>query len=590
MKWAALMLPDMRTYIRHMSTIPPLRLAAGVAGVILAITGTLAAVGYGLGPTVVKRIHGGEGSGALSEVRIVSGRNQVPIDVYFDWLYFALDWIVSVGVAWALAALLTGFLLRRREEGLGWPERQTTTAMMLAAAVALVTVATVVLQRFPNSADEYAYLFQAETLAQGRLWNEPTPLPEHFSFIHIAQQDGKWVSRFPPGWPAMLAVFVWAGIPTWLLNPLLALGVLGVVVLLFKELEMRHATPVAIAALVSSPFFLFNGASYFCHMSCLAFLVVATWLAVRYRKNHRVWEAVGVGLALGIAFTIRYFTAILVGLPLLVYLAAGDPRRTLRTILAVVSGAASPLALMLAYQGAITGSPLLLVTQWIDPTEGLGFVKGHTPARAVEAIVLQLGRLVIWASPALLVLLVGVACSKERRPWVWMAATTFVACLVGHTLYHNLGGNQYGPRFYFEGWALATLGVVAWAFRDPASTAQRLPRFVVIFGILAGAFVFPILARYEHRVVAERMDLQDQVQQADLGRAVVIVSDGTGVARAMPPYDLTRNGTSLDGKVLYVLDLDTDTPERLHAHFPDRDIYRYRRRRDQVNGTLERAR
>jgi hypothetical protein len=318
----------------------------------------------------------------------------------------------------------------------------------------------------------------------------------------------------------MLAVFVWAGIPTWLLNPLLAL---------------------------------------------------------RYRKDHRVWEAVGVGLALGSAFTIRYFTTILVGLPLLVYLVAGDPRRTLRTSLAVAAGAASPLALMLAYQGAITGSPLLLVTQWIDPTEGLGFVKGHTPARAVEAIVLQLGRLVIWASPALLV---GVACSKERRPWVWMAATTFVACVVGHTLYYNLDGNQYGPRFYFEGWALATLGMVAWAFRDPASTAQRLPRFVVIFGALAGAFVLPMLARHEHRIVAERMDLQDRVEQAELGRAVVIVSDGTGVARAMPPYDLTRNGTSVDGEVLSVLDLGADTPERLYARFPDRDIYRYRRRCD----------
>lgn len=567
-----------------------MRLATGVAGAILAITGGLAAIGYLLGPSVVGWIYGGEATEALGDIRVVSGRNHVPIEVYFDWLYFVLEWIVRVGLAWALAALLAGFVLRRREAGLTWPQRQMTTAIVLTAAGALVTIAVLVLQRFPNSADEYAYLFQAETLSQGRLWNEATPLPEHFAFIHLAVRDGKWVSRFPPGWPAMLAVFVWAGIPTWLLNPLLALGTLGVVVLLFKELEMRHATPVAIGALVSSPFFLFNGASYFSHTSCLAFLVVATWLAVRYRNHGRVWEAVGIGLALGVAFAIRYFTAILVGLPLLVYAAAGEPRRILRTILAVFAGALPPLALILAYQGAITGNPLLPVTQWIDPAEGLGLTKGHTLARAIEAALLRLGLLVVWASPALLVLLVGLACSKERRPWVWMAATTFLACLVGHTLYFNLGGNQYGPRFYFEGWAIATLGMVAWAFRKPSSTAQRLPRFVLTSGMLTGAILLPMLARQEHRVVVERMDLQHRVEQAELSRAVVIVTDGTGVARAMPPYDLTRNGTSVDGEVLYVLDLGPSTAERLHAHFPDRDLYRYKRSHDQVDGRLERVR
>lgn len=583
------MVAGLRIRIERLSLVPPVRLGVGVAGVILVITGTLAAIGYMLGPSIVPRIYHGELLGPVGEIRIVSGRDQVPLEVYFDWLYFALNWIVVVGIAWALAALVTGFLLRRREEGHGWPEQKATVAIVLVAAVGLAALATVVLQRFPNSADEYAYLFQAETLAQGRLWNEPTPLPEHFSFVHIAQQDGKWLSRFPPGWPAMLAVFVWAGIPTWLLNPLLGLGVLGVVVLLFRELDVRHATPIAVAAMVSSPFFLFNGASYFCHMSCLACVIVAAWLAVRYRKNQLLWEAAGVGLALGMAFTIRYFTTVLVGIPLLVYLAVGQPRRILRTILAVAAGAALPLALMLAYHGTITDSPWLLVTRWIDPTEGLGFIKGHTPARAVEAMFLHLGRLMIWASPALLVLLISIACSRKCQPWVWMACATFATSLLGYTLYYNLGGNQYGPRFYFEGWALATLGVVVWAFREPAPAAQRLPRFVVIFGLLAGAFVFPMLAYREYRVVAERMDLQRCVEHAELDNVVVIVSDGTGVTRGMPPYDLTRNGTSLDDDVLYVLDLGADTPGLIHAHFPDRDIYRYRRQHDQVNGTLERV-
>ncbi len=34
-----------------------------------------------------------------------------------------------------------------------------------------------VLQEFPNSADEYAYVFQADTLRAGRLWNPTLARP-----------------------------------------------------------------------------------------------------------------------------------------------------------------------------------------------------------------------------------------------------------------------------------------------------------------------------------------------------------------------------------------------------------------------------
>ena len=54
-----------------------------------------------------------------------------------------------------------------------------------------------VLQEFPNSADEYAYVFQADTFGAGRLWN-PTlarPLQEFFQFNHVAQRDGKWLQK-----------------------------------------------------------------------------------------------------------------------------------------------------------------------------------------------------------------------------------------------------------------------------------------------------------------------------------------------------------------------------------------------------------
>lgn len=573
---------------KRLQNLPPVRLGIWIALVILLTTGVLAAIGCLLGPPVVEGLYHGDLPGPLREIRIASGRNKEPIAVYYDWLYFSLHWIVGAGIAWAGAALVTGFVLKRRESGKPLPARQATASVIALCAVALLIIATLVLERFPNSADEYAYLFQAETLSHGQLWNEATPLPDHFRLIHIAQRDGKWVSRFPPGWPAMLSALAWARIPMWLLNPSMGLVVLGLAVLLFTELGLKRAAPIAVAALATSPFFLFNAASYFNHVSCLAFLMVAAWLATRYRKNGATSEALGVGLALGIAFTIRYYTAALVAVPLLIYLVSAQPHRHARAVVFVCLGGALPVALLLAYQAAITGSPWLMVTRWVDPTEGLGFVKGHTPARAVEALILHLGRLVVWASPALLFLLAGIAWSRKASVWVWVTVGAFVACLLGHAFYYNIGGNQYGPRFYFEGWALATLGAVAWAFQDQSVTAQRLPRFAVLFAVFAGVFTLPLHAYHEHRVVEERLDLERLVEREELEDAIVIVSDGTGVARRMPPYDLTRNGTALDGEILYVLDLGADTPRQLRAHFPKRQLFRYRRAPDEVHGNLTR--
>ncbi len=580
---------ELERFVKRLQSLPAVRLGIWIAIVLLCATAALSAIGYLLGPPVVERLYHGKLPGPLSEIRIVSGRNKEPIEVYYEWLYFAVHWIMGLGAAWVVAALATGFVLKRREEGKVLPVRAATAGVITLSALLLLFVALAVLHRFPNSADEYAYLFQAETFANGQLWNDPTPLPDHFRVIHIAQRDGKWVSRFPPGWPAMLSAFAWAGIPMWSLNPLLGLLVLCLAALIFVELGMQRVTSIAVAAIATSPFFLFNAASYFSHVSCLACLMVAAWLATRYRRNGAPWEAFGVGLALGIACTIRYYTGALVAIPLLVYLVGAQPNRLRRAALCVGLGGAVPLSLMLAYQAAVTGSPWLMVTRWFDPMEGIGFVKGHTPARALEALLLHFGRLVVWASPALLVLLAGIAWSRKAGPWVWAAVAAFVACVVGHGFYYNIGGNQYGPRFYFEGWALAMLGGVAWAFRDPSPTAQRLPRFAALFAVFAGAFTIPLHVYYEHRVVEERLDLERLVEREGLRGAIVILSNGTGVARPMPPYDLTRNGISPDGEILYVLDVDDDTPDRLREHFPERELFRYRRAAREVHGKLTRV-
>ena len=51
--------------------------------------------------------------------------------------------------------------------------------------------------------------------------------PEFFQVFWMTIRDGKWMSQYDPGWPALLALANLIHLPAWLVNPLLsALSVL----------------------------------------------------------------------------------------------------------------------------------------------------------------------------------------------------------------------------------------------------------------------------------------------------------------------------------------------------------------------------
>jgi hypothetical protein len=156
--------------------------------------------------------------------------------------------------------------------GAGLPGRTTewltrhyrTSLLVLVVFVALgLAGAVAALRALPNSGDEYNYLFEAATFQAGRLWNPLPPVDYVFSFFHIAEKEGKWLSLFFPGWPLILAGVTGLHLPSFVASPALALLLL----LVFARLTSLLAGPAAAllgAALMSCcPFFLFNGASYF---------------------------------------------------------------------------------------------------------------------------------------------------------------------------------------------------------------------------------------------------------------------------------------------------------------------------------------
>src|ERR1700674_4954973 len=99
----------------------------------------------------------------------------------------------------------------------------------LCAALLLVAGALLCMQTFasgkwgarPSTEDEFVYLFQAKTLAAGRLTYPSPPLPEFFEAAHVLVVP-RFAAKYLPGHAAVLAPFEALG-GAWL-APCLLLG------------------------------------------------------------------------------------------------------------------------------------------------------------------------------------------------------------------------------------------------------------------------------------------------------------------------------------------------------------------------------
>src|SRR5262249_28842089 len=136
--------------------------------------------------------------------------------------------LTSAGLAVALTILLcskkTNVILTNTRRVFS---RIENSFAICAVCIALLTcissllISKIVLKTFPNSGDEFAYLFQSQTFLHGRIWNDPPPISGIFSPFHIIETTDIWAGKFPPGWPLIIALFSSIGVKAWIVNPAL---------------------------------------------------------------------------------------------------------------------------------------------------------------------------------------------------------------------------------------------------------------------------------------------------------------------------------------------------------------------------------
>jgi hypothetical protein len=509
---------------------------------------------------------------------------------YADMVGFLVGegvWIVILIIATVYFSLYGNLLERihRLESAMLANRRRTMWAIIISFVIVTVLVATAALEQFPNSADEYVYLFQAQQLSEGNLWSDVHPVPDFFEFHHLAQKDGKWVGRFPPGWPVLLSLAYVINIPPFLINTLI--GWIAAVVL-FRLVRRIYDERIALwstIAMVFSSYFIFNAATYFSHMASLLEGLLFVYLAYRYLQNEKIIYAFAAGIFLGMLVMTRQLTAVIFLLPFVVYYFYKLKLRALGPLALMAVGALPFVAFFLWYNYKITGDPLVPVTMWTNADEALGFVKGHTPVKGAKFTFKRLAMFFYWASPSLLLLYFFylVLRAKEfKKILLHPEDYIFLLLIVGYFFYYHSGGNQYGPRFYLEGFPFLVIFVVAKTLR----TNHHWFKVFLFAGIIFNVVRIPFIAYREHRIIEERKDIYAQVERKNITNAVVFISSQTGVMRPMPVEDLNRNNHYYRNDVIYARDLGKENVRLMDHYRGSKDFYLYRRKPDVVEGEL----
>jgi 4-amino-4-deoxy-L-arabinose transferase-like glycosyltransferase len=169
--------------------------------------------------------------------------------------------------------------------------------------------------RLPHLEDEVAYLWQAKLFAGGHMSiTSPEPRQSYWQPF-IVDHEGRRFSKYPPGWPLLLAAGVLIGQP-WVINGFLAMLIIALATRVAREVYDANTGLVAALLTATSPMMLLLNGSLMAHTAATFWgmlLTLACW-RIHRRKAPRQWAAAG-GIALGMVASTRPLTAVGLALP-----------------------------------------------------------------------------------------------------------------------------------------------------------------------------------------------------------------------------------------------------------------------------------
>lgn len=493
-----------------------------------------------------------------------------------------------------------------------------------------------ILHSFLSSADEHSCYFLAECLRQGKLYVDIPPLADFFKVVHVGMRGGKWFSVYPPGWPFIWALGIQLHIVDWL-NPIMTAAAVFFFYLSGVSLFGRLATALGLVLLCLNPFFMFTAASYFSHATCLLCISVFLYAFLRWREAYAVgkgelfWASL-CAFAVGYGLMTRYLTMAAVVMPFLLFhylpiffdwIGWGNgtshvkilrflpftlKRPQLRKSDWLVMGIIAAFMLLVLYQNyLITGKPFRAPNKHDKSWERLGFRKDYTPIDGFFYLIGRVFYLMDWFAPACVgayLLLIAqfssrrtamAECGNQGFPVknesksqpeksgneksMLRALFRLTMCFIAaaYFFYYSWGGNQWGPRYLWEGMPFLCIAVADWMvglWRGGASIKRR--KFLLVFyiaALMSSGVLFAKQAEFTEQASRQRRSLYDLAENTIQGPAIVFIHGFLGSRLVMAEEDAVRNSPFLDGRILYAHDLGDRNKELMDAN-TGRKFYR----------------
>jgi hypothetical protein len=287
---------------------------------------------------------------------------------------FATDRLAAycaLSVGWATLLLLVGTQPAGMSATPYEPPRRSVFGIIAAAALILLVAHALATPRWPLISDEAIYFLQSEWFFRPNYsWQVPREIADFFVMRKLGYnaEAQHFYGMYPPGWPAVLALFNAVGLRWWT-SIVLGAATVGLTYVVGTRVHSRTAGVFAAALLALHQWFVIEHAGYMSD-GFVTFTTVAgaaSLLAAETGSSKRRF-ALGVlaGLALGMGVAARPLSGVALAFSLVLWIFIRRRiklRPLLVTLAGVVLGGVFPAALLLHYNAVTNGEPLRLAYQ-----------------------------------------------------------------------------------------------------------------------------------------------------------------------------------------------------------------------------------
>lgn len=512
-----------------------------------------------------------------------------------------------------------------------------TAAIAVTAGLVVLILAYDLFPYHSTNHDEGVYLLQAAMLTEGRLVLTPgsEALRQAFHPWFFVESPHGLYPKYSPVPAAVFALGMIVGDPRLALFGIAVCNVAIISAITAEAFDQKTGI-LAAAIVAASPLFLLPSAAFLPYAPTTALNLLFALAYIRSVRAANPWYAGVAGIAIGLAFFARPYTAVIFAIPFMAYAGwqllhprARNWRVIRRTGITAGIGVAF-VGLTLFYNHLVTGSAFLFPYEAFAPLDGIGFgrrrILGHETQYTPTLALRSNGR-VLWALATrwftagpigTTLAAIGVtsvvvytkrtgltrSLSLGNRTLQLLLAGLAGTIIAGNVYFwgnYNMLGSLsdpndgmitlFGPFYHFDlllplsafaahGTLVTTTFVWRAVDRLVSSEAPR------IAAVLLLAVALPVTGAVDVWAVSQPMEKHSAhtakyeraytpFVETDLEHALVFIPPTYGEFQNHP-FQWLRNDPGFDGEIVYAITRNPSDDFAVIDAYPDREYYRYR--------------